>query len=185
MNNAPLFVASRAEIAVRLPSLSLLRHEEWQSVYVDPATAEEWFKYSLWDYHGLGPVCLRRGDPSVQDVLACIGSSHEDSEVAAAAYHLANAMVESKENYAPLVSWLEALLSSVPSMRVARNVALAVAWSSADHAFNYRDPVGKRIEQVEGDYRHFAGVANRAATVKAQAEALLGSEVSQKGTSFE
>jgi hypothetical protein len=185
MSGTPLFIASRALIAARLPSLRLLRKEEWQSVYVDPATSQEWIEYPLWDYHGPGPNCLRRGEPSIQDILTCISSSDQDSEVAAAAYHLSNAMDKSKENYARLIEWLEILLSSAPSARVAKSVALAVAWSNADRPFNHRDPVGKGIEQVDADYNYFAGLASRAAAVKAQAEAMLGSSISQKSTSFE
>jgi len=185
MFTTPLFVASRSQIQKILPTLQLRRKEEWQSVYVDPVTSVEWIQYPLWDYHGPGPNCLRRGNPSIEEVLACISSSRQDTEVAAAAYHLANELPGTKENYAPLIDRLESLLSTDASQHIARNVALAIAWSDADHPFNHRGPTGKTIEQINSDYRHFAALAERSIAIKARAEAILGCSVTQKSTSFE
>ena len=185
MSTLPLFVASRSAIRDLLSSLQLRRKEEWRSVYVNPATSEEWIQYPLWDYHGPGPNCLRRGSPSLGDALACVEKSENDAEVSAAAYHLANELAAFKENYEPLVERLEAMSSSSPNERVTRNIALAVAWSQVDCPFNHRDPIGKSIEQVNADYAHFAALAKRATALKARAEAALGCEVSQKSTSFE
>jgi hypothetical protein len=185
MPSMPLFVASRSRIREMLPTLQLRREEEWQSVYVDPATSVEWIQYPLWDYHGPGPNCLRRGNPALEEVLTCIGTSEEDSEVSAAAYHLAHELPGTKENYEPLIERLESLFAAEPSARVARNVALAITWSGIETPFNHRSPMGKSIEQVNADYRYFAALAERSSSLKTRVQALLGCSITQKSTSFE
>jgi hypothetical protein len=185
MYTSPLFVASRSQIQALLPALELRCKQEWQSVYVDPGSSAEWILYPLWDYHGPGPNCLRRGNPSADEVLACIASSEQDAEVSAAAYHFANELPGTKENYAALLETLESMLFGSPSVRMARNVALAITWSGADRPFNHRDPTGKAAEQVSTDFQYFAALAQRAAALKARAETLLGRSVTQRDTSFE
>jgi len=181
----PMFVASSSRISEMISSLRLLREEEWQSVYIDSNSMEEWIRYPLWDHHGPGPICLRRGNPSLEDILRCIEQSESDAEVSAAAYHLVNILDGGKENCAPLIERLESAFETVTTSRLMRNAALAIAWSQADRRFNYRSPLGKTPEQVEFDYEYFVAMANRASVIKTSAEAVLGLTISQKSTSFE
>ncbi|WP_271009085.1 hypothetical protein [Paucibacter sp. B51] len=184
MNTSPLFFAARSRIAELLPRLHLVQKADWSADYLDQATGERWIRYPLWDYHGPGPDCLRRGDPDLGEILECIGSSHDDAEVAAAAFHLVNEHPARKENYAPLVDYLEGLVQGRPSVRQLRNAALAIIWSAANQPFNSRDPSGKSIEQVDADYRHFVEIAARARAVKARAEEELGCSITQQSVSF-
>jgi hypothetical protein len=181
----PLFVASKSELAKRLPELLLVRQEEWQSLLKEQDTGVEWIKFPLWDYHGPGPVCLRRGNPTVVQILDSVENSSSDSEVAAAAYYLVNDLPDGKENYLPLVEHLEKIERRPWSRRQARNAALAVAWASADKPFNHRDPKGKSNAQVSADYEHFKNLATRASALKGRAESLVGETLSQHVTSFE
>ena len=180
-----MFAASGSQITEIMSSLRLLREEEWQTVYIDANLSEEWIRYPLWDLHGPGPICLRRGNPSLEDILRCIEQSESDAEVSAAAYHLVNILDGGKENYAPLVERLESAIEAGPTSRLMRNAALAIAWSQADRPFNHRSPLGKNPEQVEFDYEYFVAMANRASAIKTSAEAALGLKISQKSTSFE
>jgi hypothetical protein len=184
MKSSPLFIAARSKIAEFLPRLHQVQKADWSADYLDQATGERWIRYPLWDYHGPGPECLRRGDPDLSEILDCIGSSHDDAEVAAAAFHLVNEHPGRKENYTPLVEYLEALVQGKPSVRQLRNAALAVSWSAANQPFNSRDPSGKSIEQVNADYRHFLEIATRAGAVKARAEGELGCSITQQSVSF-
>lgn len=181
----PLFVASKSELAKRLPRLHLVRQEEWHSVLRERDSEVKWVRFPLWDYHGPGPECLRRGNPDIREILDSIENSSSDSEVAAAAYYLVNDLPEGKENLLPLVEHLEEVERRPWSPRQARNSALAVAWSSADKPFNHRDPRGKPIAQVSADHEHFKALAARAGELKARAEALVGESLTQRGTSFE
>lgn len=181
----PLLIASKSRLAAFLPTLRLLRKEEWQSVYLDESTRIEWIMFPLWDYHGPGPNCLRRGNPTLDDLLSRIECATEDAEVAATAYYLANDLPSAKENYGPLIERLEMMERAPWSERQARNAALAVAWSAADRPFNHRDPLGKPMAEVNADYQHFSSLALRAGSLKERAEALLGCSISQKSTAFE
>ena len=163
----------------------LKRQEEWQTIYIDPKTSEEWVLYPLWEYHGPGPNCLRRGTPTLSELLSCIQESQDDAEVSAAAFHLANELVGGRENYQPLLDCLELMTSNCSNERILRNVGLAIAWSRIEHPFNSRPIIGKSADQIKTDYEHFVGIANRASALKAKVEAVLGYSISQKSTSFQ
>jgi hypothetical protein len=158
--------------------------EEWQSVYLDATTGDEWFRYPLWDYHGPGPECLRRGNPALSDILKCIVETDQDTEVSAAAFHLVNCLDGHAENLRPMLDRLETVASSNPSARVLRNIALAIAWTKAERSFNHRSPLGKSPAEVSADAELFQGLSERAASLKVTVEGRLGYGVSQKTTVF-
>jgi hypothetical protein len=183
MNPMPIFIATKSEIAALAAKLRLLRKEEWCSVYVDPATSEQWTRFPMWDYHGPGPECFRRGTPTITQTLEAIEFARTDAEVAAATLYAVHELSEGKENLLPLVKHLEQLLQRDKNA-FSRKVALAVTWSHAANAFNHRNPVGKGINEVSADYEHFKSLALRATALKASAEELCG-EVTQDSAVFQ
>lgn len=78
-STSPLFVASRFRVEQMTSILSLLRQEDWQSVYVDPSSSEQWIRLALWDYHGSGPIYLHRGNPSIEEIFNCLEQNDVDN----------------------------------------------------------------------------------------------------------
>ena len=185
MSTLPLFVASQSQVKRLLGVLQVKRKEEWQTVYFDPANDVEWILHPLWDYHGPGPEGLRRGNPSLAEILNCIAGSDQDSEVSAAAYYLVNELDDEEESYGALVDMLERLVAPGGNKREFRNAALAIAWSHVDRPFNHRSPMGKSMQQINEDYEHFVALAARAEAIKMKAEDSLGYVITQQSTSFE
>jgi hypothetical protein len=174
MDDSALFIASRGQIDELVPLLRLQRREEWYSLYLDPRDGTTWRRFPLWYTHGPGPECLRRDPLRLHAILGRISSSTQDSEVAAAAFYLVNEFVGCRENLGPLVETLTAMMAGGASVRDARNVALAIAWSHADVPFNHRNPIGKTPADVEADYGYFVGLARIATALRAEAEVIAG-----------
>ncbi len=103
-----------------------MRSDEWLAIYVDPETAEEWTRYVLWDYHGPGPVCFRRGSPTLAQAPEAIEHADTDAEVAAATLCAVSELPGGKENLQPLVEHLEHQIKR-DKRSFGRKVALAVA----------------------------------------------------------
>ena len=173
MNQPPLFVAAKSEVQALEARLRLVRGGEWQAIFVDPSTAEEWTRYLLWDYHGPGPACFRRGVPTLAQALGALENATTDTEVVAATLYAVNELPEAKENLSPLVAQLEVLIGR-DKTAFARKVALALAWSQAGEAFNHRNPDGKSFAEVTADYDFFKSLATRAARLKKTAEEVCG-----------
>jgi hypothetical protein len=182
MSRTPLFIATRTAIAAVAGRLSLLRKDDWSALYVDPATSEIWTRYPMWDYHGSGPECLRRGTPNLSETLESIEQAEGDAEVAAASYYAVNDLPGGKENLQSLVERLERLMQQ-DQETFSRKVLLAITWTHADKAFNHRNPAGKSRAEVSADYEHFKSIAARAATLRTLAEQVCG-KVTQDSAVF-
>ena len=176
MTSLPLFVTKPAEIDIRLASLTHVRDESWQSIYVNSTTNECWIKFPLYDYKSMS-VCLRRGNPALKDILYCIQHSDQDEEVATASFYLVNDLDGRAENLLPLLDRLELLLTNEPNSRVLRNIGFAVAYSKAERAFNHRNPTGKSASEVFSDMKFFESLAERAAVIRANVESELGCRI--------
>jgi hypothetical protein len=182
MSRTPLFIATKSAVVAACETLSPLRSEDWRVLYLDPATSEEWTRYPMWDYHGPGPECLRRGTPNLQQALDAIELAENDAEVAAASYYAVNELPDGKENLQPLMERLERLMRQ-DEKAFSRKVALAVVWSHAEKAFNHRNPAGKSYGEVSADYEHFKSIAARALGLRSAAERVCG-KVSQDSAVF-
>jgi len=130
MSRTPRFIATKSAIAATCGRLSLVRKEDWRVLYLDPASSEEWTQYSMWDYHGPGTECLRRGTPNLHETLEAIEQAEEDAEVAAASYCVVNELPGGMENLESFVERLGQLMQT-DEKAFSRKVALAVAWSHA------------------------------------------------------
>ncbi|MFO1418846.1 MAG: hypothetical protein U1E83_09280 [Methylotetracoccus sp.] len=170
----PLFVAGTSRCALLLSSLRQIGEDDWQRSYVDERSGIVWIRFRLWDYHGSGPDCLRRGNPDLKQIIETIERSRDVAEIAAAAHFLANELPGRQENYEPLLRAMERTEAKPWSVAEALNVATAIVWSGIDIPFNHRDPNGRSVAEIYADFEHFRQLATRAASLKQRAEALLG-----------
>ena len=174
MASAPLFIASTSRVAARLARLRLHAKGDWETTYIDPVSREQWIAYPLWDYHGPGPTGLRRGSPLPEEVIARIAETEFADEAAAAAYYLAHEVPQGYEHFESLVERLELKSRTLGSVVDQRNIALAIAWSGIEKAFNHRSTIGKQAAEVEEDAQYFAGLAERVRVLASRAERLVG-----------
>jgi hypothetical protein len=183
-------VSDARRIEETLPFLTLVSDE--QSDEINPGY-QRWEYYndardaSIWLYcvPALEPLpgdeTLISGEIIFENLVACIENSQYDDEISAV-----GALLNSPECFEPLLVRLENLFETKKSLRVQRNIAIALASSAVSTPYNYRGCAGKTIAQIEEDYAYFVRLAERANAIREHAELAIGERiVSWGGTIYE
>jgi hypothetical protein len=158
------FIAEQKLIDQYENQFDLVNRDEtnWTATYMDKETGDKWLSYRVdTEYHGGGnPVMCRLPLPKTTKLIDISLQTENEDEVFAACRTLVNNEELKKNDFrSDLINRLEDLKNKERQKRI-------IELTGLDSPFNRREIIGKTLEQVDKDSKHFHDIARRAMKLK-------------------
>ena len=166
------FITDRELIEKLTLEMTKIESDGWETKYVRNSDNTEWTKMYLGsEYHGGGnPILFKLPKPSQSELINILGETRDLKQISAIACLLKETEefdegTTEKEFREELINLLEKTISAEDfkfSDYEKQRFTTIIYDSGLDQSHNQREMIGKRPEEVDKDYQHFKGIAERA-----------------------
>lgn len=135
---------------------------EWTKTYLDTETDSKWLCFYVdTEYHGGGsPVCGKLPFPDTNELINIAVTSEYEDEVFAACKTLTEK--EKSGNY----DFREMLVDKLVMLKDKNRRIKIIELTALDFAINRQVTNGKTFDQIESDFNHYKGIAEKAKRLK-------------------